>query len=164
MKRRIACIVMIVVMLLLVGCDSTQFQSSFVYTFRQDQSEVVKIEICKYEEGFPLGIITPLVQLPETATKTFWADILDLECRETWKVDTPTGYGDLIFQITYKNGEREILGLQWIGFISPDNTNTETLQYFDPVELSKVFAKYEDPEVLSEVSEDFRHWYAQRQQ
>lgn len=163
MKRRIACIVMIVVMLLLAGCDFTQLQRTFTYTFRQPQSEVLKVEICTYEEGNPLGIITPLVQLPETAIKTFWTDILDLECRETLKIDTPTGYGDLIFQITYKNGEREILGLQWIGVISPDNTNTETLQYFDPVELSKVFAKYEDPEVLSEVSEDFSHWYAQRQ-
>ena len=132
--------------------------------FRQDQSEVAKIEICKYEEEYPLGIITPLVQLPDTAVKTFSADILDLECRETLKIDTPTGYGDLIFQISYKNGEREIIGLQWIGFIAPDNKHTQTLQYFDPVELSRVFAKYEDPEVLSEVSEDFRHWYAQSQQ
>ena len=159
MEKRIVCMIMILAMLLVAGCDYSR--SPFAYTFRQEQSEVVEIEICKYQEAYPLGTITPIVQLPETAIGSFWADILALDCQETKKMDTPNGYGDLIFQITYKNGEREILGFQWIGYISPDNANTETLQYFDPVELSKVFARYGDPEVLAEASEDFRHWYAQ---
>ena len=155
------CISLVVILLLLSGCDFTRYHAPFVYTFRQDQSQITKVEICQYTDGYPIGTIKPIVQLPESKIETFCTDIAALECRETKKFDTPTGYGDLIFLVTYQNGEKEIFSFLWVGNISPDGTHTETLAYFDSLEMSKVFAKYVDPKVLFEVSEDFRYWYNQ---
>ncbi len=141
------------------GCTRSSEKTTFSYTFLQERHCVQRVEICLYQDGYPLGTITPLVQLAEPEVDLFWADIENLECRKTKKLDTPSGYGDIIFLVTYQNGEKEIFSLVWIGYISADGKHTETLQYFDPKKLSEVFAKYADPKVLVEKSEVFRHYW-----
>jgi hypothetical protein len=97
--------------------------------------------------------------LDDTDVGPFWTDIEHLECRETKKFDTPTGYGDIIFLVTYQNGEKEIFSFQWIGHISADGTHHESLRYFDPIDLCKVFAKYADPALLADQSAFFQNYW-----
>lgn len=141
------------------ACKHDQQSPSFSYESCQDINNVKQIEICTYQDGWPLGTITPFVHLTNEQIHAFWEDIHSLEYKETKKFDTPSGYGDIIFLITYQDGEKEIISLQWIGYITADGVHTETLQYFDPIELSKVFAKYGDPALLAEKSEFFRHYW-----
>ncbi|MBR2615632.1 MAG: hypothetical protein IKC69_03025 [Clostridia bacterium] len=165
MNRRHFVILVVWMCLLTVvvsGCRPDQLSPTFSYEACQDIDNVKQIEICTYQDGRPvgtLGTITPLILLTNEQIHSFWEDIHGLKCKETMLFDTPTGYGDIIFLITYQDGEKEIISLQWIGHIAADGYHTETLKYFDPIELSKVFAKYGDPALLAEKSEFFSHYW-----
>ena len=160
-RKRFAILVVCMCLLAVVvsGCKHNQQSPSFSYEPRQELNNVEQIEICIYQDGWPLGTITPFVHLTNEQMHALWEDIRSLECKETKKFDTPSGYGDIIFLITYQDGEKEIISLQWNGYITADGSHTETLQYFDPIELSKVFAKHGDPKLLAEKSEYFRHYW-----
>ena len=62
-------------------------------------------------------------------------------------------YGDVVICITYYDGEKEVIGITNIGYISPDGKWHLTKEYFDIEDIRGVINKYVDPEILSEISD-----------
>ncbi len=156
-------IAVLLISLTLCGCDWDCCTTPFTYTFRQDWSNVKKIEICAYEESTiykKAGAITPLIQLTDAERDAFKNEIAELECLNQVMLDPPTDCGDLLFVISYIDGEKEMLGFENFSYITPDGSFYTRYQYFiDKAKLCEIFMKYADFEILSEISYDFRFWY-----
>ena len=133
----------------MTGCKKTVS----TYSFRQPQSNVSRVEICTYNHN--ADEITPLVQLSKEDADALLAELSSLECYEFFPLDTILSYGDIIISIAYLDGEVEVIGLYNIGWISPGGKLNTTRFYFDIEEIRNIIARYVDPGILSDVSNEF---------
>ena len=161
-------IAVILLSMLLSGCNNI-LESLFgadsdpvPFTFRQERSAVKKVMICTYKDGLYTGPIAPILQLSEAQIDDFYNEMLKLDVCKFSKLDPPTGYGDLIFLVSYHDGENEIISFVNLGFITSDGYMTERHEHIDQRGLSKVFVQFASPDELSKVSGKFRHWYSTR--
>lgn len=141
----------IAILVLAVGCNDEPFQ----YTFRQDRNQIKTVEICSFDY-YNGKTIEPIVTLSEKQTDAILNDISSLECRaESFVVDPILTYGDVIICITYLNGEKEILGIYNIGWVTPSGEWNLTPFYFDIVAVRNLLLDYVDVSILEPISEEF---------
>ena len=135
---------------LLSSCaDSTD--STYTYSFHQDQSNIEKVEVCAYDSYNK--IITPLVELNEHDADSLLSEISSLSCHKYGLGDFPREYGVVMVTITYKNNEIELIGLTNIGWISPDGVRCLSSYFFDHRDMCSLILKYVDAKLLPDLSE-----------
>ena len=168
MKIKTVCSCVVAVLLITLftsGCFWSRKTTPFPYEFRQSPENIQKVEICSFEESRAYGkpdIITPIVQLPDARISEFQRDVTGLECGLFSTYDPPRMFGDLLFVITYHDGEKELLGFINLGYVTPDGVSHYSLDYLrNRSELCKIFLKYADKETLLAVSSEFSHYYGQ---
>jgi len=88
------------------------------YTFRQEQSNIEKIEVCSFENKSKT--ITPLVCLSESEEEQLLLKMSGMECFEYSPGDHPREYGEAVICIHYINQEIEVIGITNVGWVSPD--------------------------------------------
>lgn len=145
--------------LLLSGCDMHIGNYPTEHTFIQDRSNVKKVEICTHDyTSAPVGPITPIVVLSEEEIDSLWIDLLNLEVAPIIPEHT---VGDILFVISYQDGQQELLGFSEAAFLKADGKFGLWRGYvfYDGRDLADVFAKYADPDMLSEISEYFSFYY-----
>ena len=157
-KRIVVFFVFLALLCTLVGCGLSFDKPPFSYTFRQDRSNITKIEICAYEHEYAKdgGPMTPLAEIAEEDVDSFLDDIQALDCREFIMYDSIVSYGDLIVRILYSNGEAEIIGMYNIGWMSADNVLELTRYWFHYDDISEVIARYVDPRFLADYCGHFK--------
>ena len=152
----------LVIMVLLTGCDLQFGSQSVQHSFLQERTNVEKVEICTYcNDGYPIGTITPIVALSDGEIDSLWADLLELPAVTILPAKQESRLGDILFVIRYVDGEQELIGFVEQGIICEDGTfgGYRGYAFRDNQELAKVFAKYADPETLAEMSKEFEHWF-----
>ena len=125
----------------LSGCQ----QYKGPYTFRQDKSNIVKIEVCTFDT-YHRKVIAPVVQLTDSEAEQVMLKLSDMECFQYFPMDTPNDYGQAVICIHYLDGEIEIIGICNTGWITPEGKKTTSLYSFDWVEMQEL--------ILSLVGED----------
>ena len=146
-KTLYAIVIAVVVLMLLSGCEN----KSFTHEFRQEQANIKQVEICAYEHVD--RVLTPIIKLSNDDINALLNDIRALDCHEFFPLDTPRNYGDVVICITYYDGEKEVIGITNIGYISPDGKWHLTKEYFDIEDIRGVINKYIVPEMSSEASD-----------
>ena len=169
MKAKLIYVLIVVMLLsvLLSGCNNMLAPlfgldpEPVPFTFRQERSLMKKVVIGTYVNGFPVGPTTPILQLSEAQIDDFYNEMLKVECDKVNELVPPIGYGDVVFMVTYTDGETEMISFVRHGYVAPDGSYDYTNKIIDKKALSKVFAQFVSPEELSEASERFRHyWYS----
>lgn len=138
MKKRFFAVLLAIfsVVLLITGC-----QKQYVdYSLRQDRENVVKIEICSYEDATRTR--TPIVELSEDDSQQLLTEFSNMTCMKYFPGDHPRDYGIVLFCIYYADGEIEVIGESNIGWISSDGTWNLTDYTFDYAEMKKVIQHY----------------------
>lgn len=140
--RRILGSILILISFLLTisGCELYKGP----YTFRQDKSNVEKIEVCSYERNS--GTMTSLVRISDDQIDVLLGKLSRMECSEYVMGNVPRQYGDAVIGIYYLNGEIELIGITNIGWITPDGERNLTRYSFDWNEMREL--------ILSLVGED----------
>jgi hypothetical protein len=165
MKR--ACFFVIGVFLLsviLTGCDFPAGKST-QHTFLQNREDVVKVEICTNDtfkilhSGETPYSLSPLYVLSEEEIDSLWESLLAFPAYEVRYVST--GCGDLLFVVSYANGEQELIGYGEIGVINAEGLfdSYRNHRFWDGPLMSELFAQYVSPKTLKETSESFRAYY-----
>ena len=156
--------VLLAASLLLCGCDMP-YGSITPYTFQQDWANVEKVEICYHNtenitnSSSPIGSLTTIAVLSESQRASLKEDLLELSAR---KLNFISGIiSELIFVITYSNGEQEWVGLGLSVKVNPDGSFHSycSVGFVDDLRMVRIFAKYADPEVLAEYMESFWDLY-----
>lgn len=148
----------------LLGCD-VPYGGTTQHTFLQDRENVVKVEICTSDdsailhEGSNPGPLVPIAVLSGDEIDSLWEELLAFPAYELNYV--AHGCGDLLFVISYTNGEQELIGYSEIGVINADGTFSGYRNHVlgDGASLTRLFARYADPEMLSKVSMSFQAHY-----
>ena len=156
--------VLLVASTLLCGCDMP-YGKATSYTFLQDWTNVVKVEICYHNTEnvtsplSPIGPLTTISILSESQTASLKKDLLELPACEVRYIDGTVG--ELIFVVTYSNGEQEWIGLHLSAKINPDGSFHSycPVGFGDGPHMVRIFVKYADPEILAEYMEDFWDLY-----
>ena len=135
---------------LLSSCaDSTD--STYTYSFRQDQSNIEKVEVCAYDSYH--DTITPLAELNEQDADALLAEISALPCYKSGFIDFPVSYGEVVISITYFDSEIELIGLTNIGWIKSNGVHCLSRYFFDRRDVCNLILKYVDAELLPDLSE-----------
>jgi hypothetical protein len=140
----------IAVLTLIAGCEDTSFQ----YTFRQDRSNVDKVDICACD-AYHREIKEPLISLTGDDIDAILSDLSSAECWRYSGFDSPRGYGDILICIKYLDGEIEVIGQKNVGWITPNGEWNYSMYFFRAKDLYEILCKYIDANVLAEVSEYF---------
>ena len=135
--------VVLVVILLLSGCNKGQYELS------QSPENIVTIQLCR-SKGEPGAYTYPeqvkvIRQLEEDEFDAFVQDICQLELHST----TPPsyGYGTNIVVITYSDGSMDILSDHAVEYVlAGENNNQVCGLTFTRKEFNAVFSKYADKE------------------
>jgi hypothetical protein len=153
------CRITIIALSMLIFIISSCNQYEGPYTFwRQDSSNIEKIEICSYDEK--TGIRTFLAEIPDTEIEEFVEKLSELDCSEYYPFDPIRGYGEIQVCIIYSDGEIELIGFLNIGYISPDGTDHITNYCVDdPKDLFDLICEHVDPELLSYLSKTYPSWF-----
>lgn len=157
--------ILVLVAVLLSGCDMP-YGGPTQHTFLQDRENVSKVEICTSEDlkilykGSKPGPLDPIVTLSEEEIDSLWEELSAFPAYELNFVSH--GWGDLVFVVSYANGEQELIGYHEIGIINEDGTFGGYRGHVldDATSLSQLFAQYASAEILSKVSMSFRAYYA----
>lgn len=139
------------ILLVIAGCS---YEGP--YTFRQDLSNVGKVEI--YEYDYTTGNRTLITELPEPQAQELVAELAGMTCYQYGPGDHPRKYGSLMIGITYTNNEVELIGLTNIGWIEPDGEIHLTDYCFDERVLFDLIVKYVDPALLPDLSDKYPGW------
>lgn len=149
---------------LLCGCDPF-YGASGSYTFCQEWDNVAKVAICYHDDtdilvgSSEFGPLTTLTELTEEQISSLYNDLKGVPAHE---VEIPSfGLGQLLFVVTYSDGEQELIGLGMSATIDADGSFKGYCEYAfaDDPQMVKIFAKYADPEVLGEYYDDFWRLY-----
>lgn len=126
------------------------------YTFRQDRSNIEKVEICEYNSATKTR--TPIVELAEADAQTLVSELETMQCGQYGPGDHPRNYGRLMICITYADNEVELIGLTNIGWVARDGKLNLSEYCFNEREIFDLILAYTDPELLPDLSEDFAGW------
>ena len=166
MKKTLIYIVLVcLVTAILSGCDF-YVTSPAEFTFLQSRENVVKVEICTNSEYHPLerrevNSLEPIAELSPEEIDSFWNSLLGAPGLDVTKKTTGEMCGDLLFAVWYENGQGELISFSDIGIVNADGTFGGYRHHVleDRKALTQLFAKYVDPNLLIEVSRDFRAYY-----
>ena len=125
----------------LSGCQ----QYKGPYTFRQDKSNIVKIEVCTFDT-YHRKVIAPIVQLTDSEAEQVMTKLSNMMGYEYFPMDIPNDYGEAVICIHYLNGETEVIGLYNTGWITSDGKMKISLFTFYYDEIREL--------ILSLVGED----------
>lgn len=149
----VVCLHLVMLLFGLASCSGASQSKTAVFTFRQERSDIEKIEICKYDHY--TGTREPLVELSQNDIDTLCADVSSLEIQQFLALDPILSYGDVVIFISYFDGESEMIGITNIGWLSADGKLHTTNSRFAIKEICAVIAKYVDAEALADASEYF---------
>jgi hypothetical protein len=149
---------------LFCGCDPF-YGASGSYSFRQEWDNVTKVEICYHDDADILvgssevGPLTTLAELSEDQINSLYNDLMGVPAHEVEILSF--GLGQLLFVVTYSDGEQELIGLGMSATINADGSFKGYCEYSfaDDPQMVKIFANYADPEVLGEYYDDFWRLY-----
>jgi hypothetical protein len=128
-----------ILMTTITGCSF--LNKTFSYRFRQDRSNIEKVEICAYDHDS--GKWTPITQLQDEHVDALLAELSALECGVYLPLDTILSYGDKVILITYSDGEVEMIGKYNIGWLSFEGELHSTNYYFvDLLEIREIIERY----------------------
>lgn len=150
------CIWILVLLLVTTSCEP--YNGTYTF-FRQDRSNVDKVEICSYDSYTRTRDV--IAELSKEDGEELLTAISSLECREYCPGDHPREYGPIMVCITYYDGEIEMIGFTNIGFISPNGVRG-MIPYFigNCRELYDLICDYVDPELLPDLSEEYPSWFS----
>ena len=167
MKKTLIYIVVVsLVTALLSGCDFYETRPA-KFEFLQSRENVEKVEICTnseaygWIEGKHVNSLETIAELPPEEIDEFWNALLEIAAVDVLRNTTGDMCGDLLFAISYANGQKELISFYSIGVVNADGTFEEyrLLAVEDSKALAQLFAKYADPKLLREVSKGFRSYY-----
>ena len=167
MKKTLIYIVSVcLVTVLLSGCNFYETRPA-EFEFLQSRENVVKVEICTNSEaydwirGHQLDSLQSIAELSSEEIDEFWNALLEISAVDILRDTTGQMCGDLLFVISYTNGQKELISFYEIGIVNADGTFEEyrLLAVEDREALAQLFAKYADPKLLREVSMGFRSYY-----
>ena len=146
------------------GCDMP-YGGPTEHTFLQNRENVVKVEICSnamygiVREGSQMESLNPIAVLLDEEIDVLWEALLSFPSYEVRYIKH--GCGDLLFVVSYANGEQELIGYNLIGIVNSDGTfgGYRNHVFGDAASLTQLFAQYADPTVLAEASMTFRAYY-----
>lgn len=156
---KIMCVLLasLLMLALATGCES--YSGPYIF-WRQDRSNVEKVEICSYDRQ--TGTRTVIAELPDEDVENILDDISSLQCLEWGPGDHPREYGILLVCITYSDGEIELIGYINIGYITPEGVHGLTPYFiYDGREFYDLICRYVDESLLPDMSEEFPQWYPQ---
>lgn len=152
-KALSACLLLFSLILTLASCNYQPRSQGQTYAFRQEHTNIEKIEICKYDHYARTR--TPLAELSQTDMDLLLDDISSLKMDRFPMLDPILSYGDVVIVISYFDGEAEIIGITNIGWSTADGKLHTTKNCFAIKDICAVIAKYVDAEVLADASEYF---------
>lgn len=131
---------LVIMLTVLTGC----FLNKTIYhSFRQDRSDIEKVEICTYNHDS--GVRTPIVQLSDEYVEMLLAELSALECRYISPFGPPIlTYGDKVICITYLDGEVELIGEYNIGWISSEGKSHRLNYHFELLGIREIIEKYSE--------------------
>jgi hypothetical protein len=139
--------VLVILLATISGCELYEGP----YTFRQDQRNIEKIEVCSYDSYNK--ITTPIVQLSDYEEEQLLLKLSSMECYEFFG-DHPREYGQAVICIHYLDREIEIIGITNIGWITPDGKRAMSSYSFDWVEMQELILSLVDEDDLPELRSD----------
>ncbi len=136
MKNLIA---MFFVVVLLVGCGASPGET---YCFRQEASQIIKIEIGLIEKYDPDMRETPVIL--KTLDPAQHQEMIEaiLEMRGASVLPPGRGVGVYIIQITYADGEVEMLGDYNNAYITPEGKVVQQGYRFKSDSFYKIISHY----------------------
>ena len=162
MKR---CLLIIIwslsIVVLLSGCLLLEGSKPVNHTFLQERKNVAKVEICtRTDDCYPIGTIVPITSLTTQEIDSFWTEVPALAAYTILPGETDR-LGDLLFRISYVDGTQELLGYEEQCVIHADGSLGGYRGYaFRENELTQLFSKYADPEMLAKNSGYFSHYWS----
>lgn len=165
MKRiQFILIVLLITAVVLSGCD-IPYGNTTQHTFLHSREDVAKVEICTnndltiWQEGSNINSLILITTLSNEEIDLLWAELLSFSAYECNFISH--GCGDLLFVISYANGEQELIGFGEIGIINPDGTFCGYRSHVlgDNALLAHLFSQYGDADILAKASMSFRANY-----
>lgn len=146
--------IMLIIVLLItaVGCENESWQ----YTFRQDRSNVQKVEICSFKYQDRKEIVEPLVSFQEDDANAILDDIAALTCYRLSPLDSSRGFGQIVICIYYLNQEIEVIGTSNNGWVEANGDWHNELAWIRYPDLRPLLLKYVDRKVLASIMPDFQ--------
>ena len=89
---------------------------------------MVKVEICTNSEAYTwrkgreVNSLQPLVELSSEEIDYFWNELLVAPALDISRSTEGKLCGDLLFVVSYANGEKELIGFFEIGVLNADGT------------------------------------------
>ena len=151
---------------LLSGCDFYETRPA-KFEFLQSRENVEKVEICTNSEAYGwidgrhVNSLETIAELPPEEIDEFWNSLLEISAVDIIRDTTGQMCGDLLFVISYTNGQKELISFYDIGVVNADGTfaGYRLLAVEDRRALAQLFAKYADPKLLGKLSMGFRSYY-----
>lgn len=151
-KKFLSIVLIITLLLTVVGCEDESWQ----YTFRQDRSNVQKVEICSFKYQDRKEISEPLVSFQGDDADAILDDIAALTCYKLGLLHNSRGFGQIIICIHYLNQEIEVIGTENNGWVDANGDWHIEPTHIRFPDLRPLLAKYVDSKVLAGIMSDFR--------
>ena len=151
-KRFLSIVLIIAAMLTAAGCHSESWQ----YTFRQDRSNVQKVEICSFKRQDRKEIVEPLVSFQENDADAVLDDIAALTCYKLGLLHNSREFGQIVICIHYLNQEIEVIGTENNGWVDANGDWHLEQTHIRFPDLRPLLEKYVDSKVLASIMSDFR--------
>ncbi len=131
--------VLAILFLLLFAFTLTACSTSHTYSFMQNTSEIVEIEIGEINNE---DTFTATYVLSESEMSTFISDFEKIEFH-TYRLGDPSFLNGTTIKITYKNGDYELIAFNWAEQYSADNNSPSwNWNNCDKDDFQKLIDKY----------------------
>lgn len=129
---------LVIMLTVLTGCF---LDKTFTYSFRQDRSNIEKVEICAFDY-YNGKEITPITQMRGESVDILLAELSVLKCYLVTPFDPTITFGDKVICITYLNGEVEVIGKYNVGWISDDGKWHYSRYCFESRGINAIIERY----------------------
>ncbi len=142
MKKRL--LILWIALLSIVQLTGCLLISEEPYTFCQEADQIISIEIVQdFAPTFEESDYRVIQTLEADEFQVLLDEVLDVPGNRTG-MDPPTGIGNYIIKITYKDGTIELLGDFNNGYISPDGKLRQDCYVFDREAFLALISKFTD--------------------
>lgn len=152
------CVILVLLTLLIMQTGCQFYEGPYIF-WRQDRSNVEKVEICSYDSYNKTR--TVIAELNDNDADELLNEISTLECFSYFPGDHTREYGPIMVCITYSDGEIEMIGFTNIGYIRADGVRcmtTYSITHDNREKLYYMICKYVDPDLLPDLSKKYPHW------